>query len=379
MRAGVPVGQCAPLRPCTGCSLRFVVPAPDTPDLIFYTPQIDWAWASSGHRRVVAPLALLLPSDSWSRGAYGDRSAAVRAAAAAAELRWGTGPTIRWLTVSDRPSFGASAVFLSRGKARTEGVPVVTLSGGATTADPDADPTVVVPLNGLRPPGRHNEANAAVALALAAALAPAAAVDEPSASLAARLAGAVPTLEAPPHRLQTVAGKPGAGWWVDDSKATNVESLCVAIAAVARAVAVGASSRSASVPAPPPVLVLVGGLVKRGTPGEPLGFAAAARAAAAAEAAGCAPVAFWAFGAGGAEVADELVAAGARVLGCSEAVSGGSLEAAVVSASALAAKGAVSAVILSPGGASQDEFVDYAARGRAFARWACSGGSMSTV
>jgi UDP-N-acetylmuramoylalanine--D-glutamate ligase len=82
----------------------------------------------------------------------------------------------------------------------------------------------LVPRSALKLLGNHNVANA-----LAAALAVLVATD----GSRERVAAALATFQAPPHRLQLV-GEYGGVQWIDDSKATNVASAMVALEGMTR-------------------------------------------------------------------------------------------------------------------------------------------------
>ena len=100
-------------------------------------------------------------------------------------------------------------------------------------------------LSGLVAEGRHNELNAAAALLLARGLG----------ASPPLLRAALPTLRPPPHRMEPAGDRLGLQW-VDDSKATNVESAMAGIAGLRR-----------------PAVVLLGGQAKDGVAeGGGLGF-----------------------------------------------------------------------------------------------------------
>jgi UDP-N-acetylmuramoylalanine--D-glutamate ligase len=172
-------------------------------------------------------------------------------------------------------------------------------------------------------PGAHNLDNAAAAALLALAI------------------GATPDqvqdgfgqLRALPHRMQIVADA-GDVWWIDDSKATNVDAARVGIAGLERR-----------------AVVLLGGQGKPAADGS-LGFGALAPALERHRA-------VLGFGESGPRIAAELHRAGIEV----ELV--GSLEDAVTRARNLAHGG--EAVLLSPGCASFDAFRDFEHRGDVFA------------
>lgn len=172
-----------------------------------------------------------------------------------------------------------------------------------------------VPLAGFSLPGAHNVQN----LAAAALLAMGAGLWRQDLDVA-RLTGL-------PHRLFTVAERGGVRW-IDDSKATNVDSTLVALAAVPRAVVLlGGKGKEAA-----PYDLLVGPLRR-------------------AKAVVC-------FGEEGPRIADVLENAGLKPRRAAR------LEDAVAMAATLAAPG--DAVLLSPACASFDQFTDFEHRGRAF-------------
>lgn len=173
--------------------------------------------------------------------------------------------------------------------------------------------------------GDHNVANA-----LAAALAVAVAGDRPrDEELASRLADGLRGFRGLPHRLEVV-GQKGGVLWVNDSKATNVESARVAIEAMER-----------------PTVLLMGGRHK----GEPYTSLAD-------------PVRrhvrhVIAFGEAAATIAADLGSSGVPL----ETVQGG-LAAVVGRAGAVARPG--DAVLLAPACSSFDMFRDYEDRGSQF-------------
>ncbi len=179
---------------------------------------------------------------------------------------------------------------------------------------PGASP---ISLAGFTLPGRHNRENLAAAVLLA-------------------LCGGVPAdridvrgLAGLPHRMEWVANHRGVDW-VNDSKATNIESTLVALRSLER-----------------PAVVLLGGRGKAGADYERLaGPLRAARAVV------C-------FGEAGPVIAEGLERAGLAP------VRQPSLDSAVEVAASLAQSG--DAVLLSPACASFDEFTDYEHRGRHFA------------
>jgi UDP-N-acetylmuramoylalanine--D-glutamate ligase len=166
-------------------------------------------------------------------------------------------------------------------------------------------------------PGAHNRANLAAAVLLAVC------AGVPRASLdLGRLSGL-------PHRLEPVAVRRGVTW-INDSKATNVDSTLVALAAADL----------------PRTVVLLGGKGKDGAPYDAL--VAPLRAA---RRVVC-------FGAEGPRIAAALEASGiavARAEGLDEAVT-----------VAAAATTPGDTVLLSPACASFDQFTDFENRGRAF-------------
>lgn len=174
----------------------------------------------------------------------------------------------------------------------------------------------------LRVPGRHNRENAAAALTVARVL-------KTPAELALAALG---SFEALPHRLQRVAER-AAVIYYDDSKSTTPEAAMTALRAIETS-----------------VLVILGGYDK-GSDLRALAQAAARRAKFAA----C-------IGTTGPALAKAIAAAGGRVADC------GKLAAAVAACRARARAGDV--ILLSPGCASWDQFVDYRDRGETFARLA---------
>lgn len=165
--------------------------------------------------------------------------------------------------------------------------------------------------------GRHNRENAMAAI------------------LAARLAGAseegvrrgLATFPGLPHRLEVVRVERGVEW-INDSKATNVDSTLVALRAI-----------------PGPILWIAGGRGK-GAPYAPLRPLVSERVKA-----------ILTIGEDAAAIASELGGA-ARVVAC------GTLEEAVRTARHLAAPG--DQVLLSPACASYDQFTSYVHRGERF-------------
>jgi UDP-N-acetylmuramoylalanine--D-glutamate ligase len=174
----------------------------------------------------------------------------------------------------------------------------------------------VLPVERLRIPGAHNVQNA-LAATLAAAL-----VGVEREAIAEGLA----SFDGVPHRLQTILEEDGVRW-VNDSKATNVDSAVVALEAFDA-----------------PLVVILGGRHK-GSPYAPLApLLTRARAV-------------LAIGEAAPRIAQEL--SGAAVV---EIV--GTLERAVERARELAGPGDV--VLLSPACSSYDQFTDYVQRGERF-------------
>ena len=172
----------------------------------------------------------------------------------------------------------------------------------------------------LNVPGRHNRENAAAALTVAQVMGIPA--DDAIAILG--------RFEALPHRLQRIAERAGVIYY-DDSKSTTPEAAMTALGAIET-----------------PVLIILGGHDK-GSDLRPLAASVARRAKFAA----C-------IGATGQTLAKAIAAAGGRVEHCGE------LAAAVAACKKRARAGDV--VLLSPGCASWDQFVDYRARGEMFAQ-----------
>ena len=169
--------------------------------------------------------------------------------------------------------------------------------------------------------GEHNLQNvlAAVAVARAAGVA-----TEP-------IAGAVRDFHAVPHRLQTVRDQDGV-LWINDSKATNVESAIAALRSF-----------------PGRTIIWIGGGKGAGTSIEPLADEVVARARHAVL--------------NGASAPTELEEALAR-RGFAARTAVGTLDEAVTAAAGLARPGDV--VLLAPGYKSFDQFTDFEDRGRAF-------------
>lgn len=180
-------------------------------------------------------------------------------------------------------------------------------------------PTVeaALDLSGVRVPGRHNLVHAGTAAALALAMG--ASVGEVQERLG--------SLRALTHRMEPVAERDGV-LWVNDSKATNVDSALVGVQGLDR-----------------PAIVLLGGEAKGA------GFVALAEALRRHPAVIC-------FGGSGAAIAAELAEVG---VACERV---GGLREAVALARSLVQPG--QAVLLSPGCASFDEFNNFEHRGEVF-------------
>lgn len=173
--------------------------------------------------------------------------------------------------------------------------------------------------------GEHNVANA-----LAAVLAVAVSDNDPSDdALAGRLAEGLRGFRGLPHRLEVVGEVHGV-LWVNDSKATNVESARVAVEAMDR-----------------PTVLLMGGRHK-GEPYVTLSEAVKRNVRHVV-----------AFG-----EAANLIAADLRATGVALETVGGGLDDAVARAAAVARPG--DAVLLAPGCSSFDTFRDYEERGARF-------------
>jgi UDP-N-acetylmuramoylalanine--D-glutamate ligase len=183
--------------------------------------------------------------------------------------------------------------------------------------------------------GDHNVANTLAAL-LAVMLA-----DRTHATLTARakLAEAVATFRALPHRLEPVAEKNGV-LFINDSKATNVASTAVALAGMTR-----------------PTILLLGGRHK----GEPYATLVPELLKV-----GKAVVAY---GEAGEQIASDLATLKGRVP--IELLRGASFPEVMARARGLAQAG--DAVLLSPACSSYDMFNNYEERGREFARLAQEG------
>lgn len=189
--------------------------------------------------------------------------------------------------------------------------------GGETLVFDDVPGAAPISLDGFDLPGRHNRENVAAAVLLA-------------------LCGGVPAsridvvgLSGLPHRMETIAVRAGVRW-VNDSKATNIESALVALDS-----------------APAPLVVLLGGRGKAGADYERLaGPLRSARGAI------C-------FGEAGPTIAEGLTRAGLVPIVAPR------LDDAIRIAGALAQSG--DTVLLSPACSSFDEFSDFEHRGRHFA------------
>jgi UDP-N-acetylmuramoylalanine--D-glutamate ligase len=204
------------------------------------------------------------------------------------------------------------------------------LDAGITDGATRSGDEVVIAEGGLRTPvlpvadiplfGVHNLQNVLAAVAIARA----AGVE------VSPIAGAVRDFHAVPHRLQTVRDEGGV-LWVNDSKATNVESAIAALRSF-----------------PDRTIVWIGGGKGAGTSIEPLADEVAARAR-------CVVL----NGASAGELDDALAQRGfeARTVVPTQ-------DEAVAAAAALAQPGDV--VLLAPGYKSFDQFRDFEDRGRAF-------------
>ena len=214
------------------------------------------------------------------------------------------------------------------------GVVVDHASRRATIRLPFAKPETI-DLSTLRTAGKHNFTNAGVAALLVRGL------DADAFPLQTLEAG-VAALEAPPHRMQRVdlPAKSDDIEWIDDSKATNVESARAGLAGYAR----GGKS-----------VVLLGGQAKGGMDG-PCGIGFGVLADALAKHAG-----YVVFGASGEDIAEELAAAGAAP----PLAVARTMRDAVAAARKTVEDGG--AIVLSPGCASFDEFENFEHRGRVFA------------
>ena len=191
-----------------------------------------------------------------------------------------------------------------------EGAEIVSRQGGSAE--------VVANAEALRMRGRHNVANAVMAVALGRAL------DLPPAAIA----DALERFPGLPHRLQVVGRARGAVW-INDSIATSPERAKAALEAVAE-----------------PVILLLGGREKA-LPLEGLRAAAAERARA-----------VICFGEAAASFAEAMAGAAEMVARVE------TLEEAVAMAAAIARRG--DTALLSPAGTSFDAWPRFEARGAAF-------------
>jgi UDP-N-acetylmuramoylalanine--D-glutamate ligase len=195
-----------------------------------------------------------------------------------------------------------------------------TRAGEAVVVAEDGHMTPVLPVADIPLFGVHNLQNvlAAVAVARAAGVA------------TSPIAGAVRDFHAVPHRLQTIRDEGGV-LWVNDSKATNVESAIAALRSF-----------------PGRTIVWIGGGKGAGTSIEPLADEVVARARSVVL-----------NGASAGELDEALARRGFEARTVVPA-----LEDAVVAAAALARPGDV--VLLAPGYKSFDQYRDFEDRGRAF-------------
>jgi UDP-N-acetylmuramoylalanine--D-glutamate ligase len=195
-----------------------------------------------------------------------------------------------------------------------------TRAGEDVVVAEDGHVTPVLPVADIPLFGVHNLQNvlAAVAVARAAGVA------------ASPIAGAVRDFHAVPHRLETIRDEDGI-LWVNDSKATNVESAIAALRSF-----------------PGRAIVWIGGGKGAGTSIEPLADEVVARARYAVL--------------NGASAAEFDEALARRGFEARTVVPG--LEDAVLAAADLSRPGDV--VLLAPGYKSFDQFVDFEDRGRAF-------------
>jgi UDP-N-acetylmuramoylalanine--D-glutamate ligase len=207
-----------------------------------------------------------------------------------------------------------------------DGLPRLAIAGGgAAETGPGG---LVMPIDALQLPGRHNVANllAAVAGAMLFGLAPDA------------IRGAAGAFRGVEHRLEPVAVIDGVAF-VNDSQGTQPDAVIAALRAFE------------------PPLVLIAGGRDKGTDLRPLAAVVAERAAAAVLIGESGPILgrlFAEAGLGRVEQAGTLAAAVPRAAG----IAAGLL--------AEAGRTAGATVLLSPAAASFDQFVDYAERGRAF-------------
>lgn len=176
-----------------------------------------------------------------------------------------------------------------------------------------------VPLDALRQPGRHNQANAMAAMLLALALYP----DTPPEAMALALS----TFAGIPHRLEFLAEIDGVRWF-NDSKATNLDALMTALAAFEA-----------------PITLIAGG-VGKGEDWAPSGPAAGRKLRRAILIG---------------ESRDTIRAAWGGAVECEDAAD---LEAAVARAAKVARPGEI--VLLSPGCASFDAYKNFEQRGDHF-------------
>jgi UDP-N-acetylmuramoylalanine--D-glutamate ligase len=206
--------------------------------------------------------------------------------------------------------------------------------GGDVVSVEDGEPAAVLPVAEIPLYGEHNLQNvlAAVAVARAAGLG------------ASPIAGAVRDFHAVAHRLQTVRDEDGV-LWVNDSKATNVESAVAALRSF-----------------PGRTIVWIGGGIGAGTPVAGLADEVVARARHAILNGASAP---------------EIEAALAE-RGFTQRTVVATLADAVRVAEAMAQPGDV--VLLAPGYKSFDQFRDFEHRGDAFAELVAgmSGHAVST-
>lgn len=196
-----------------------------------------------------------------------------------------------------------------------------TRSGDEVVIDEAGVATPVLPVGDIPLFGVHNLQNVLAAVAVARA----AGVATPP------IAGAIREFHAVPHRLQTVRDQDGV-LWVNDSKATNVESAVAALRSF-----------------PGRTIVWIGGGKGAGTSIEPLADEVAARAR-------------WAVlnGASAGELDGAL-----ELRGFADRTVVPTLGDAVAAAAQLARPGDV--VLLAPGYKSFDQFRDFEDRGRTFA------------
>ncbi len=195
--------------------------------------------------------------------------------------------------------------------------PGVRVHGATLRFDGVSDPGELS-VDGFPLPGEHNRENLAAAALLAMT----------GAGLR-REAMDVSRLQGLDHRMQPVAVRAGVTW-INDSKATNVDSTLVALRAVDL----------------PRTHVLLGGQGKAGSPWALLGDLLRRAAS------------VTTFGASGSAIAEVLEGEGVRVHRA------GTLEDAMRHAAGQASAGA--SVLLSPSCASFDAYTDYEHRGRAF-------------